>query len=172
MKRSMATFGMFLLVAGCSDARTPLTAPDVALNAAASARATVAGSYVASIDFATLSLTPHGRNCLLEVQGALTFTGDIVGTATGSTSALVFATCEEASTTPPGTHPDVFRSVLEFEGLVNGVPATADVQYMGKVAPGGALDGRLVFSNGVAGRLDADGVVAVGGAYSGSVVVH
>lgn len=172
MPRTLATLGTLLLLAGCADAREPVAPSDPSLEIGALAQTDVAGSYVASVDFTTISLTPRGENCLLEVEGQLDFTGSIVGTAVGRTSALVFATCEEAATTPPGTHPDVFRSVLEFEGTVNGAPATADLQYMGRVAPGGALDGRLVFSNGVSGRLDADGVVAVGGSYTGSVVVH
>lgn len=172
MTRTLATLGILIVLAGCADAPRAIAPDGAAFDAAALAQTSVAGSYVASIDFTTISLTPRGQNCLLEVEGQLEFTGSIVGTATGRTSALVFATCEEAATTPPGTHPDVFRSVLEFEGTVNGEPATADLQYMGRVAPGGALDGRLVFSNGISGRLDADGIVAVGGTYSGDVVVH
>jgi hypothetical protein len=46
------------------------------------------------------------------------------------------------------------------------------VLYMGSVAPpNGEIDGRLVFSNGVAGVLDVEARVAVGGSYSGSLVV-
>lgn len=172
MTRTVATLGFLVVIVGCADAPGPLAPGGPTRDVVALAGVDVAGGYVASVDFTTISLTPRGQNCLLEVEGQLDFSGSIVGTATGRTSALVFATCEEAATTPPGTHPDVFRSVLEFEGTVNGEPATADLQYMGRVAPGGALDGRLVFSNGVSGRLDADGVVAVGGTYSGAVVVH
>lgn len=172
MPRLNVVLGSLLLVVGCADAPAPVAPADLSANVAALSQTEVAGAYVASVNFATMTLTPRGQNCLLEVEGQLDFFGSIVGTGTGKTSALVFATCEEAATTPPGTHPDVFRSVLTFEGTVNGEPATADVQYMGRVAPGGALDGRLVFSNGVSGVLDADGIVAVGGTYSGSVVVH
>lgn len=172
MPRLIVVLGSLLLIVGCADAPAAVAPHDPLLALAVLSQTEVAGSYVASVNFATMTLTSRGQNCLLEVEGTLTFTGSIVGTGTGKTSALVFATCEEAATTPPGTHPDVFRSVLTFEGTVNGEPATADVQYMGRVAEGGALDGRLVFSNGVSGVLDADGVVAVGGTYSGSLVVH
>jgi hypothetical protein len=73
---------------------------------------------------------------------------------------------------PPGTFPDVFKSELAFEGTVDGDPAQANVLYMGRVQPGGRIEGRLVFSNGVSGVLDVDARVAVGGEYSGSVVVR
>jgi hypothetical protein len=43
---------------------------------------------------------------------------------------------------------------------------------MGRVQVGGAIAGRFVFSNGVEGRLDVDSRVAVGGTYSGSVVIQ
>jgi hypothetical protein len=73
---------------------------------------------------------------------------------------------------PPGTFRDVFKSELAFEGMVDGEPARANVLYMGGVQPGGQIEGRLVFSNGVEGRLQADAIVAVGGEYSGSVVLR
>jgi hypothetical protein len=75
------------------------------------------------------------------------------------------------ATTPPGTYRDVFRSDLEFTGTVDGEPATAKVIYQGGVEPGGEIDAHIIFSRGVAGVLDADAIVAVGGEYSGSVVV-
>jgi hypothetical protein len=43
---------------------------------------------------------------------------------------------------------------------------------MGRSQPGGHIDGRFVFSNGVAGRLEADAKIAVGGTYQGSLVVQ
>jgi hypothetical protein len=73
--------------------------------------------------------------------------------------------------TPPGTFRDVFHFDGEFQGTIDGQPAEAHVAYMGGVEPGGHIDGRFVFSHGVAGRLETDGQVAVGGDYHGSVVV-
>jgi hypothetical protein len=80
--------------------------------------------------------------------------------------------CSEVATSPPGTFRDVFKSELRFEGTVDGEPARANVLYMGRVQSGGRIEGRLVFSKGVAGRLEVDAQVAVGGEYRGSVVVH
>ena len=54
---------------------------------------------------------------------------------------------------------------------MDGEAAEANLLYMGRVRPGGDIEGRLVFSRGIAGRLEADAVVAVGGTYSGSVVI-
>ena len=176
----VATATALLVVVACadeSDALGPATsalgrqgqAPDVVTSAARQIE--TSGHFDALVDFSTLTLTPRGQNCLLQVDGQLVFTGTIEGTATGTTSALVFATCSEAATTPPGTHPDVFRSELAFVGTVDGEPVQADLLYMGRVQPGGRIEGRLVFSNGAAGRLEADALVAVGGEYHGSIVV-
>lgn len=132
----------------------------------------VSGEFAAIVDFATLTLTSRGANCLLQVDGQLVFSGTIEGVATGTTTALVFATCAEVASSPPGTHRDVFKSELEFDGTVSGVPATAAMIYQGRVQEGGRIDGRILASRGLAGVLRADAQVAVGGSYSGSIVVH
>ena len=181
LPRLAATGMLSLVVVACADGRDALGPADPDLEqrrrtseAAASAARLVetSGEFEALVDFSTLTLTPRGQNCLLQVDGQLVFSGTIEGAATGTTSALVFAPCSEAATTPPGTYPDVFRSELAFVGTVDGEPVQADLLYMGRVQPGGAIEGRLVFSNGVAGRLNADATVAVGGDYQGSVVVR
>jgi hypothetical protein len=105
------------------------------------------------------------------VQGHIIFHGTIEGTANGTTSALEFAPCSEVAVNPPGTFPDEFKSVAVFDGTVAGEPAHANLLYMGRVQVGGAIDGRFVFSNGVAGDLAVQSIVAVGGTYSGPVVV-
>jgi hypothetical protein len=170
--RLVAAGTAWLAVVGCADGpdtRGP-TAPARAAEAAR--RIEASGRFDALVDFSTLTLTPRGSNCLLQVEGRLVFTGTIEGVATGQTSALVFAPCANVATSPPGTYPDVFRSELAFEGTVDGEPARANLLYMGGVQPGGQIAGRLVFSNGVAGVLEVEAQVAVGGAYDGSVVVH
>lgn len=177
--RRLAVAGTALLiVGGCTDGPTILdpaspklsSAPD---RSAQSARQVeVSGHFDALVDFSTLVLSPRGRNCLLQVKGQLVFTGTIAGTATGQTNALVSAPCDQVATTPPGTFSDVFRSTLAFEGTVDGEPARATMLYIGGVEPGGEIDARLILSNGVAGSLEVEAVVAVGGEYSGSVVIR
>lgn len=129
------------------------------------------GDFAAVVDFTTLAATPRGNNCLLEVAGQLVFTGTIEGAATGTTSALVFAPCSEVATSPPGTFPDVFRSELQFEGTVDGEPAQGSMLYQGRVQEGGQIEGRILLSGGVAGVLEVNSRVAVGGSYQGSIVV-
>lgn len=165
---------------GCTDSPALLNpmAPEVAVGVTSAETSALAGPVVAAgeydaiVDFATLTLTPRGRNCLLQVDGRLVFTGTIEGVATGTTTALVLATCEETATTPPGTHRDVFRSELEFDGTVDGVPAQGDMIYQGRVQEGGRVEGRIIASGGIAGVLEVDARVAVGGSYSGSLVVR
>jgi hypothetical protein len=169
-----------LILGGCADGRTTRDPISPVLSAqrqssegpvSTARRVDTSGEFDAIVDFTKLTLTPRGRNCLLRVDGALVFTGTIEGAATGQTTALVFASCAEVIAAPPGTFPDVFKSELAFEGTVDGQPACANVLYMGRVQPGGRIEGRLVFSDGVQGRLQVDAVVAVGGDYVGSVVV-
>jgi hypothetical protein len=173
--RLVAT-GTALIFVGCADGRDPAApaiqvhSPD--LSAEAARRIATSGNFEAIVNFSTLTLTPRGRNCLLQVEGELVFTGTIEGAGTGQTSALVFAPCSDVATTPPGTFPDVFKSELVFEGTVDGEPAQANLLYMGRVQPGGAIEGRLVFSNGVQGVLEVEALVAVGGEYRGFVVVN
>ena len=178
----IASLGLALAIgAGCGDGGDVLgpASSESALHGEAAERVArgarriqASGDFAALVDFSTLTLTPRGRNCLLQVNGELVFSGTIEGSAVGQTRALVFAPCAEVAVTPPGTYGDVFRSRLMFEGTVNGEPARANVLYQGRVQPGGEIDGRLIFSNGVQGRLTADAIVAVGGEYAGSVVVR
>ncbi|HUF26423.1 MAG TPA: hypothetical protein VMM18_05505 [Gemmatimonadaceae bacterium] len=176
----IATGTAFLITGACNDGHYVLdpATPELGVqnhspdaSATAAHQVETAGSFAAFVDFSTLTLTPRGQNCLLTVDGQLVFTGTIEGTATGTTSALVFAPCSDVATTPPGTFPDVFKSELAFEGTVDGEPVRADVLYMGRVQPGGRIDGRLVFHGDVRGELEAEAIVAVGGEYRGSVVV-
>lgn len=177
--RFVSTGTVLLLVCGCGDVRGPATPTAPAFNAqsrvaespVAAGQVQTSGHFDAQVDFSTVTLTPKGSNCLLEVDGRLVFSGTIEGTGIGHTSALEFAPCSEVAVNPPGTFPDVFKSVAVFDGTVNGVPAHSSLLYMGQVAVGGHIDGRLVFSGGVAGKLDVSAVVAVGGEYSGALVV-
>ena len=171
--RVVVTGTALLLVGGCANERTA-TGPvlDGLQPSSAAQRVETSGTFAAQVDFSTLSLTPKGSNCLLVVDGQLVFSGTIEGVAKGTTSALVFATCAEVLATPPGTHPDRFKSELVFEGTVAGQPASAKGLYIGRAQPGGAIDAHLVFSNGVSGVLDVEAQVAVGGTYRGALVVH
>jgi len=179
--RLVSTGTALLVVAGCTDDGTmpSPTAPAASVQARSSARVAsaagqvqVSGHFDAIVDFTTVRLTPKGRNCLLDVDGRLVFTGTIEGTAVAHTSALESAPCSDVATNPPGTFSDVFKSEAVFTGTVGGVPARANLLYLGQVEPGGHIVGRLVWSNGVAGKVDVDAQVAVGGEYRGSVVVH
>lgn len=178
--RFVATASVALTLIGCAngaDGRMS-TAPATLDAAAASASPNAAqpvqtsGTFDAIVDFETVTLTPKGRNCLLTVKGHLIFHGSIDGTANGETSALEFAPCSEVAVNPPGTFPDEFKSVAVFDGTIAGQPAHANLLYMGRVQVGGAIDGRFIFSNGAAGELKVDAIVAVGGTYSGQLVVH
>lgn len=127
------------------------------------------GEFTVAVDFATLTLTPVGANCLLEVEGVAVFTGTLDGVAPGKTRALVLGSCEAVGATPPGTFKDTFSSALAFAGTVNGEPVLADITYRGITAVGGDIDAIMQPSNGLAGVLEVEAIVAVGGTYAGFV---
>ncbi len=180
--RFVAAGAALLIVVGCGsggDALNP-TAPTFTADSRAESHTAsrprviqTTGHFDANVDFSTLTLTPTGRNCLLGVDGQLVFSGTIEGTAVGHTTALVFASCAEVATNPPGTHPDVFRSVAVFNGTVGGV-TVSDVAllYTGRSQPGGHIDALFVCSGGVDGLLSVDAKLAVGGSYRGPVVIR
>ncbi len=180
--RFVAVGTAVLIVGGCgsgSDAVNP-TAPTLTADTRAeshtAARARViqtSGRFDANVDFSTLSLTPAGSNCLLVVDGQLVISGTIQGTANAHTTALVFASCDDVIHNPPGTYPDVFKSVAVFNGTVGGI-AVSDVPllYTGRSQPGGHIDALFVFSGSVEGVLGVDAQLAVGGTYRGPLVVR
>ena len=105
------------------------------------------------------------------MDGVLYFTGTIEGEAPGTTRALVFATCDDVASNPPGTFLDVFRSELEFVGTVEGLETEADIIYQGITKVGGDIKGYMILSNGPKGFLKVDAIVAMGGGYTGFIVV-
>lgn len=168
-----------LFGSSCSDERTVLgPAPSqLALlappsEAAAAAPMAATGEFEAIVDFETLMATPVGGNCLLEVEGELIFSGTLEGAAPGRTTAWVFASCPDVLAHPPGTFADVFKSVVEFDGTVNGEPAQARLVYLGRTEAGGHIDAWIRLSRGLRGVLQVDAELAVGGAYDGFVIVR
>jgi hypothetical protein len=127
------------------------------------------GAFTAIIDPTSFTFTPVHDKCLLEVDGVLTFTGTLEGEALGTTRALIFATCADAASNPPGTFIDVFRSELEFAGTVGGIEAVSDITYQGITKPGGSIKGMMRLSNGLEGLLKVDAIVLIGGSYKGFI---
>jgi hypothetical protein len=160
MKRSLLALLMVLVLvigsAGTASAAQPVQA---------------SGDFVASIDFTTVSFTPVGANCLLEVAGQFTFSGELEGGGSSLTRALILAPCDDVAVTPPGTFRDVFSAHIEFSGTLGGVPVTAGVHYHGTVEEGGAIRGVMNFSGDLRGGVRVDGQAAVGGTYDGTIVL-
>ena len=127
------------------------------------------GAFTATVDFSSLQERPvRGNKCEFTVNGALAFTGTVDGDAVGTTTAVIFASCAEALTAPPGTYFDVFRFEGAFEGEVLGEPAAGTLSYVGQTFHDGAINATVILDgNGPRAVLKADAVVAVGGTYSG-----
>ena len=137
--------------------------------AAADPAVQAAGSFVAAVDFATLTAAPaaNGTHCELSVQGVLTFSGTLDGVAEGTTTAYVLAPCEDVVTSPPGTYRDVFAFTGTFTGTVDGTAATGSLEYAGVSAPGGAIGATIQLEGDSSARLRADATLGVGGVYTG-----
>lgn len=140
---------------------------DLAVSASTAQKAT--GDFVASVDFESLRARDvRGNKCEFTVDGTLTFTGSLTGVADGTTTAVIFAPCSEATAAPPGTYFDVFRFEGDFTGEVNGASARGDLTYAGMTRVGGAIDATILLSGDEArAALRADAQVAVGGSYRG-----
>lgn len=146
---------------------TASTAP--ASTAAQSGAQSAEGEFAASVDFASLQVQDvRGDKCEFTVDGTLSFTGALEGDAVGTTTAVIFAPCEDALSTPPGTHFDVFRFEGDFTGEVLGEPAAGSLSYAGLTRVGGAIDATVILDgDGSRAVLRADARVAVGGTYTG-----
>ena len=143
----------------------------LAAPASADRRVPAAGGFTTELSLPTLTTTPVGaRACRLTVSGVLTFSGTLEGTGDATTTALVFAPCEDVATSPPGAFADVFRSRIAFEGTVAGDPVAADVLWVGRTEAGGAIDAVMVVDgDDVEGLLHVDAVVGQGGSYRGTL---
>jgi hypothetical protein len=109
-----------------------------------------------------------GNKCKLTVDGTLSFTGDLAGDAVGTTTAIVFATCQEALGAPPGTYFDVFKFQGDFTGTVFGEAAEGTLTYAGVTQEGGDIDARIKLRGDAWAALrTTDAVVLQGGSYSG-----
>jgi len=149
---------------------TSLLLLGLSVPATANDELTASGTFDTTLDFSTLTVTPVGKACRLNVEGQLDFDGTLDGTADAATTALIFAPCSDVQSTPPGTFADVFRSRLEFQGTVAGTPATAEILWVGVTRAGGEIDAvMLVDGDDVRGRLHVDAIVGVGGSYQGTL---
>jgi len=127
------------------------------------------GDFVASVDFTSLQARDvRGNKCEFTVDGVLTFSGTVEGTATGTTTAVIFASCPDALAALPGAYFDTFRFEGDFAGEVLGVTTSGPLSYAGRTRVGGAIDATIKL-DGVGARavLKADAQVAVGGTYTG-----
>ncbi len=130
------------------------------------------GTFDVLLALGTLRLQPVGNRCLLTVNGTLTFSGTLQGTAAATTTAFEDASCEEVTANPPGTFADVFSSSGAFSGTVDGRPVSADLVYAGRTAVGGSIDAIMRFTGDLTGVLHVDATLGVGGSYRGVLVLH
>ena len=140
-----------------------MTVPGVA-----SARAFVSGDFTVAVDLPTASLQDVGASaCKLTVDATVTFTGELVGAADGTTVAVIGAACSDVATTPPGTFADAFGFVGEFSGTVDGQAVDATLGYAGVTRAGGAIKAAMTLSHGAHGLLKVDAQAGQGGNYTG-----
>src|SRR5690606_2528962 len=103
------------------------------------------GDFIATVDFASLQARDvRGNKCEFTVNGTLTFTGTVEGDAVGTTTAVIFAPCEDALAAPPGTYVDLFRFDGDFTGEVLGEPTSGSLSYAGVTRVGGVIDATVI----------------------------
>jgi len=137
---------------------------------AADQRVVASGLFLATVDFGSVAVhDAPGGNCLLTVDGVLDFTGALAGTASGTTTALVFGPCSEVAVSPPGTFADVFTFAGRYAGTAAGRPASGPLSYSGVTRVGGAISALITLQGPRSALLRANATVAVGGTYRGFV---
>jgi hypothetical protein len=130
------------------------------------------GTFDVLLDLGSFRLQPVGDRCVLTVNGTLTFSGTLQGTAAATTTAFEDASCEEVMANAPGTFADVFSSIGAFSGTVDGRPVSADLVYAGRTAVGGSIEAIMRFTGDLTGVLHVDATLGVGGSYRGVLVLH
>jgi hypothetical protein len=136
--------------------------------AGAAPAARAAGTFTATIT----GLQPpqdRGANCLLTVDGVLEFGagGTLVGAATGTTTALVHASCGEVLSSPLGAFSDAFTFRGTFVGTVDGQPVEDELVYAGASRPPGDITATIRIGRAATAVLQVDAQVGVGGTYTG-----
>ena len=106
-------------------------------------------------------------SCLLTVNGELTFTGSLVGSAAGTTNALETAPCSAVLVNPPGTFSDAFQFRGHFVGTVNGGHVDTSLTDGGVTRVGGHIDAVISLLGSGVRSLRASATVAVGGTSTG-----
>lgn len=132
----------------------------------------VEGTIAVQLDLPTASVTPTARNtrCILRVPATLELVGAVDGEAAGMTTATINAPCSEVTMKPPGTFSDTFRFTGDFDGEVTGVPASADVEYVGVTRPGGEVSAALLMHGDATVVSSVRAVAGEGGTYRGVAV--
>lgn len=176
--KSMATrtiVSIALAGAACITAVSPATADTGrahhASRSAQSARAQ--GTIAVILDGSTLIASAVGRNaCQLRVDVTLQLTGTIDGTASGTTTAVIKAPCDQALATPPGTFADVFQFSGTFRGTVLGKNTTARTHYAGVTQAGGEVKAVLTLEGAVPAAVLVEAQAGGTGTYCGKASVH
>ena len=160
------------LVSGCAD-ENPVgpelaTASEAwsASRGSATALASAAGPFTVQLTGLPVA-EPLGANCRLTAPVQLDLSGDLVGAATGEITVLIFASCTDAVTNPPGTFRDRFRATTTFEGTLFGSGERAHLAYVGRTAVGGEVRGRFLVRGSSHGVLKVTATAGAGGSYSG-----
>lgn len=127
------------------------------------------GHFLTEIDPSSIELKDlPGNRCEFSVNATATFTGTLSGQADGRTTAIIFTTCENAGSNPPGTFRDIFGFDGEFVGTVAGAATAGPLAYAGVTAPGGDVMAGVHFDGeDTWALLRAEGTVAGGSDYSG-----
>ena len=118
MVRSLAVLVAMMVIVGVASAAAPTD---------------VSGTYSILDVYGMPELRPAGDNCILTVDAAYPFDGDLVGMAYAQFTVVVHGPCESAL---PFAYRENYRATGTFEGTVLGHEGTFDFLYVGRGWPG------------------------------------
>ena len=102
--------------------------------------------------------TDAGASCIVDLTQGYSFTGALSGAAEIDYRILVRGPCGA----PPGTYEEEWIAHGEFRGKVHGSSVVARFTYLARAHPGGRVEGRMVFGQGLGGEVEVLGNLSDG----------
>ena len=107
-----------------------------------------------------------GESCIIDLIQGYSISGDISGSIEMNYRIIVYGKCG----LPPGTYNEEWIAHGIFNGTINGKKTDARLSYTAKVKAGGAVDGVIMFGQGVKAKLIITGNFSKGKlSYKGEV---
>jgi hypothetical protein len=94
-----------------------------------------------------------GTGCLVELTQPYKISGTLSGSLEIDYRILVYGSCGK----PPGTYDEEWIAYGSFNGTIEGKSGSGKFSYTANVKAGGDINGKMIFGQGVDGKLNVKG---------------